>query len=90
MKQIKWFVPLAVGLLAACSSETSEQLASAAPSRASGEDFAAAAASSPIAAQIFNSPQEQDILSSSRQAMAEDERIGSGGGGIGSVRSFVR
>ncbi|MDO5356133.1 MAG: hypothetical protein Q4E77_01380 [Conchiformibius sp.] len=33
-------------------------------------NFASAAASSPIATEILNSSQEQDILSSSRQAMA--------------------
>lgn len=73
MKQIKLVFPLAVGLLAGCSSETDgqQQTASVVKTTVVDTDFASAAASSPIATQILNSPQEQDILSSSRQAMEQ-------------------
>ncbi|QMT33346.1 hypothetical protein LNQ82_02175 [Conchiformibius steedae DSM 2580] len=73
MKQIKLVFPLAVGLLAGCSAETDgqQQAASVVKTTLADTDFASAAASSPIATQILNSPQEQDILSSSRQAMEQ-------------------
>lgn len=60
-------------LLAACGGD--ENASSAVPpppaQNASADNFAAAAASSPLATEILNSAQEQDILSSSRQAMRE-------------------
>lgn len=70
-KQIKWILLLTVGCLVACSSETAEQSASEIKDHSVNEDFEAAAASSTIATQILNSPQEQDILSTSRQAMTQ-------------------
>lgn len=71
MKWIKWVFPVVLGVLVGCSSETEEQRRSTAKHVAITEDFNAAAASSEIATQILNSPQEQDILSSSRQAMSQ-------------------
>lgn len=57
-------------MLAACSEQPdSTPVAPPLIVQQASQTFAQAAASSPIASQILNSPQEQDILASSRQAM---------------------
>lgn len=71
MKPIYLSLSAGILMLSACS-EQPESTPVAPPliaQQASSVTFASAAASSPIASQILNSPQEQDILASSRQAM---------------------
>lgn len=70
---VLWIVG-AAACLSACSDDAptpvAPPLTAASSSAEVVTDFASAAASSPIATEILNSSQEQDILSSSRQAMA--------------------
>lgn len=70
MKSIYLSLSAAILMLSACS-EQPESTPVAPPliAQQASATFASAAASSPIASQILNSPQEQDILASSRQAM---------------------